>query len=77
MAIYENLPVFKLSYDLLISVFRICSNLNREHRYSLGERLKSELMDLMIDIYKANCSEEKAPYLSEAREKIVALKNLI
>lgn len=67
MAVYENLPVFKASYDLLLASFKLCSNLPRDYRYTLGERLKTELTDLMICIYRANGSEEKRPYLTEAR----------
>ena len=74
MAVYENLPVFKASYDLLLASLKLCRNLPRDYRYTFGERLKTELTDLMICIYRANGSEEKRPYLVEARERVVVIK---
>jgi hypothetical protein len=74
MAVYENLPVFKASYDLLLASFKLCSNLSRDYRYTLGERLKTELTDLMICIYRANGTEAKLPFLTEARERVVVIK---
>lgn len=40
MAHYENLPVYKAVYDLLLYVFRIGKNIQRDYRYTLGEDLK-------------------------------------
>lgn len=59
MAIYENLPVYKASYDLLLELYDVCHNLSRDHRYTIGERLKNRLMDLMVCVYKANANVEK------------------
>ena len=55
MATYDNLPVYKACYDLLIKLFRICSKMQRDYRFTLGESMKKELIDLMINIYRANC----------------------
>lgn len=74
MAVYENLPVFKASYDLLLSSFKMCSNLSRDYRYTLGERFKTELIGLMVCIYRANGTEDKLPFLTEARERVVVIK---
>jgi hypothetical protein len=38
MAIYEQLPVFKASYDLLIEVFETDKHLTRDYIFSIGER---------------------------------------
>lgn len=74
MALYENLPVFKASYDLLVESYNMCHNLQRDYRYTLGEKLKQELMDLMVDIYKANVTSDKASILGHARERLVVVK---
>jgi len=74
MAIYDNLPVFKASYDLLLEVFGISQHFQRDYRYTLGEKLKNELMDLMICIYRANQSSDKVSLLNKAREDIVVIK---
>jgi S23 ribosomal protein. len=74
MAIYDNLPVYKKSYDLLLEVFILCKNLPRDHRFSTGERLKDRLMSLMVCIYHANSSVDKVEHLNKAREYVVEIK---
>lgn len=74
MAIYDNLPVFKDTYDLLLQVIRVSGNLQRDFRYTIGERLKIEIMDLCIYIYKANGTYEKQEFIEKARERIVIVK---
>lgn len=74
MAIYDNLPVFKDTYDLLLQIIRLSTNLQRDFRYTLGERLKTEITDLCIYIYKANGSYEKQEFIEQARERMVVIK---
>lgn len=74
MAIYDNLPVFKDTYDLLLHIIRISTNLQRDFRYTIGEKLKMEIMDLCIYIYKANGSYEKREFIEKARERMVVIK---
>lgn len=74
MAIYDNLPVFKDTYDLLLQIIRMSMNLQRDFRYTIGERLKIEIMDLCIYIYKANGSYEKQEFIKQARERMVVIK---
>jgi hypothetical protein len=76
MAIYENLPVYKQSYDLLIDIYEVSKNLSRDYRYTIGEEVKKKIMDLMVCIYHANASvnEDKGVHLKRAREYIVEVK---
>lgn len=74
MALYENLPVYKAAYDLLLDSFRMCKNLERDFRYTIGEKLKQDIMDIMVDIYKANATTEKTSVLASARERLVVVK---
>lgn len=76
MAIYENLPVFKAAYDLLIDVHRMNIDLTREYRHTVGEKLRNELIDLMVAIYKANTTDDrdKERNLRSVSEHIVVVK---
>jgi S23 ribosomal protein. len=75
MAIYDNLPAYKAAYDLLLEVYKANINLPREYRYTLGEKIKTELADLLACIYKANSNEErKEENLRCAREHIAVIK---
>ena len=59
MAQYENLPVFKATYDLLLDLYKTLNNVPRDLRYTLVQDLKNELTQLMVLIYKANSQREK------------------
>lgn len=42
MAQYEDLPVYKATYDLLLGIFRFTKDFSREYKYTVGEKLKNE-----------------------------------
>jgi hypothetical protein len=54
MAISSSLKVYKDSYDLLVYLYQISVNFNKDFKYSLGEKIKDEVLELIIDIYQAN-----------------------
>lgn len=64
---HENLPVYKATYDLTIKVYKMSQHMQRDFRYTLGEKVKEELIDLLTAVYSANVVEEKEPYIGEAR----------
>ncbi len=75
MALYENLPVYKAGYDLLLETCRQAVNFAREYRYTLGEKLQGELMEILVCIYRANSSQEgRSEVLAEARRRLVKVK---
>jgi hypothetical protein len=54
MALYDQLPVYKISYDLLLQLYHISKNMERDYKFTLGEKIKNESTELIIHIYKAN-----------------------
>ena len=50
MATYNQLPVYKATYDLLLYVYQIGKNVQRDYRYTLGETLKKDLI-MIFDPY--------------------------
>ena len=70
MATYDNLPVYKASYDLLLEIFIFTKNMDREYKYTIGESLKKETTELIANIYRANCSQNKKDLIQAARENI-------
>lgn len=68
MAVYSELPVYKAGYDLLIELFQFTHNLNREYKFTIGEKLKNEASDLLTNIYKANKTFAKSEIIDKARE---------
>ncbi len=74
---YDQLPVYKASYDLLIVIFDFVKQFNREYKFTLGEKLKNETLDMIITIYRANSAEQKANIIQNAREHIEVIRLLI
>ena len=35
MATYDNLPVYKASYDLLVEIFQFVKTFNKEYKYTI------------------------------------------
>jgi hypothetical protein len=74
---YNELPVYKAKYDLLLSIFQFTRDFNREYKYTVGESLKKETIELLTLIYRANSKYKKAEILQTARERIEVIRLLI
>lgn len=77
MGQYNELPVYKATYDLLLSIFQFTRDFNREYKYTVGESLKKETIELLTLIYRANSKYKKAEILQTAREQIEVIRLLI
>jgi len=75
MATYDNLPVFKKSYDLLLQTFAVVKDFEKQYKYTLWDKIKMEIIDLITSIYRANSNfETRAKNLKKAREQVEVLK---
>ncbi len=79
MALFTELPVYKLGYDLLILVYKITGLFSKEFKYTVGERLKNETLELLINIYKANKAkaENRRQYIENARGNLEVVRLLL
>lgn len=77
MAIYTNLPIYKASYSLLLSVSRAIPEMSRDCRFSVGQDLRKRLMDIIIQIYNANRERDKVPIIRKMREYLLESQVLI
>jgi hypothetical protein len=66
LAQYNELPVYKATYDLLLAIFQFTKDFNREYKYTVGECLKKETIELLTLIYRANSRYDKADVLQMA-----------
>ncbi len=46
MALYSELPVYKATYDLLLAIFRFTKDFGKEYKYTVGESLKKETIEI-------------------------------
>jgi hypothetical protein len=78
MALYDNLPVYKSSYDLLLGLFNSVSIFSRDYRFTVGEQIKKETLSMMLCIYRANKDNtERKKNIVLAREHIETIRVLL
>ena len=74
MTTYDYLPVYKVSYDLLVELFRFTKDFTREYKFTLGESIKKEVIEMIRNIYRANSSFSKQTIIQSARENIETIR---
>lgn len=74
MTTYDNLPVYKTSYDLLLLVFQSVKEFKKEYKYTLWDAIKKEIIELIASIYKANSQTDKKMSITVSREKVEILR---
>ena len=76
---YENLPIYKAVYDVLMKSLMASRHMAKDYRYTLGEDLKKALFRVLVLVYKANKEKDKTARVAcieEAEEKMVEVRLL-
>jgi hypothetical protein len=63
MALYYDLPVFKEVYQLILEIFEYTKDFQKDYKYTLGQDMKRDGIQLVRSIYRANKSKDKREYL--------------
>lgn len=74
MAMYETLPVYKDVYALILLVYEATKAFPREYKYTIGQDMKRDAMQLVRSIYRANKYREKAEHLHQFQDDFELLK---
>lgn len=74
MALYNHLPVYKVSYDLLVDLFRFVKEFSRDYKYTIGESIKKEALEMIKNIYRANSTQQKVELIQAARENAETIR---
>ncbi|MDP3957166.1 MAG: four helix bundle protein [bacterium] len=75
MATYDNLPVYRASYDLLVDLFRFTKDFSREYKFTLGESIKKETVEMISNIYRANSTfTDRKEKIQAARENVEVIR---
>ena len=77
MAITQNLPIYKVAYDLLNAVTDAVSNMPRNFKRNVGEKIETECVDIMVLVFRANCAREKGPHLLDLIERLQVIELLL
>lgn len=71
MARYDHLPVYRLCYDLNLEVQKIVGEFPREYKYTLGEKIRTTLLHILLYCVRANRLTHKK---SEILQMIVEME---
>ena len=59
MALYYELPVYNDTYKLILMIFEYTKDFSREYKYTLGQDMKRDALQLVRGIYRANKAAKK------------------
>jgi hypothetical protein len=74
MALYYDLPIFHATYKLTLSIFELTKHFSREYKFTLGQDMKRDCLNLVRSIYRANKTKEKEKYLEQFLDEFEVLK---
>lgn len=77
MAQYKHLPIYKTTYTLLELIVKKTKEFPKDFKYSLGEKLFNECIDLVIYIYKANSATNKQGHIQGILERVQVVELLL
>ena len=77
MAQYQHLPIYKQTYDILLRTMVATRDFPREYKFTLGQRIKDELIELVVMIYRANSAGSKMQHIESILERIQAVQLLM
>ena len=63
MAQYQHLPIYKQTYDILLRSMVATKDFPREYKFTLGQKIKDELIELVVMIYRANTAISKKQHI--------------
>ena len=78
MAQYKHLPIYKTTYELLEMVTRKTKDFPRDFKYSLGDKICNECIELVVFIYKANTlRQQREEHLQQILERVQVIELML
>jgi len=74
MALYYDLPVYRDTYQLILKIFECTKDFPKEYKYTLGQDMKRDALQLVRSIYRANKSAQKKEHLENFLDEFELLK---
>ena len=74
MALYYDLPVYRDTYKLILKIFECTKDFPKEYKYTLGQDMKRDAMQLVRSIYRANKAANKKEHLETFLDEFELLK---
>jgi hypothetical protein len=73
----EHPPIILKTYDFTLWLLPKVEKFNRAYRFTVGERLVSHALDLLLDLVQAAYSAEKTAHLDRANLHVNAVRYLL
>lgn len=73
----QNYPVVHKTYQFTLWVLQRTEKLPRNHRYTLGEKLQKELMELLLELSDTIYAREKRSLLEAASRRLERIRLLL
>ena len=77
MAQYQHLPIYKLTYDILLRTMTATKDFPREYKYTLGQKMKDEMIELVVLIYRANSAADRGRHIAAIVERVQVIQLLM
>ena len=74
MALYYDLPVYRDTYQLILKIFECTKDFSKEYKYTLGQDMKRDALQLVRSIYRANKTTNKKEHLETYMDDFELLK---
>ena len=77
MALHDQLPIYKVAYDLLGLITQARRDMPRDVKQDFGKALSKECVQIVVLIFRANVARDKAAHLLELVERVEVVNLLI
>ncbi len=77
MALHTALPIYKVAYDLLDTAVEVTRHMPRDMRPAIGTKIREECVEIVVLIFRANVSRDKAPHLDQLLERVQVAELLL
>jgi len=74
MALYLDLPVYKVCNELYVTFVKMRRALPREERYTIGQELDRAMVEVLVLIQRINSTRDKVPLIARARQLVVEIQ---
>ena len=74
MARATELPIYRVSYELLKKVTHLTQSYPRGYRQGLARDICMEAQGVVALIFRANCTIDKAPIIESLQERLATLQ---
>jgi hypothetical protein len=74
MVLFYDLPVYRDTYQLILKIFEVTKDFPKDYKYTLGQDMKRDALQLVRSIYRANKSAQKKEHLENFLDEFELLK---